>query len=66
MRFTDLTTGVSALAAAMLIQQGQAGCSPAIVACYSAAGLTFGTVAAAAAPAVALKCSAALSLTPSL
>ncbi|KAH8743362.1 hypothetical protein F5883DRAFT_441037 [Diaporthe sp. PMI_573] len=37
----------------------QAGCSSLAVACYSAAGFTFGTVAAAAAPAALLACNSA-------
>lgn len=34
----------------------QAGCATAVCACYAAAGFTFGTVAAAAAPAAILAC----------
>ncbi|TVY53193.1 hypothetical protein LCER1_G004518 [Lachnellula cervina] len=37
----------------------QTGCAGVVVACYSAAGFTFGTVAAAAAPAAILACDAA-------
>ncbi|KAF1972950.1 hypothetical protein BU23DRAFT_554800 [Bimuria novae-zelandiae CBS 107.79] len=37
----------------------QAGCSAVVVACYSAAGFTFGTVAAAAAPAAIAACNTA-------
>lgn len=37
----------------------QAGCSSVVVACYAAAGFTFGTVAAAAAPAAITACNAA-------
>lgn len=37
----------------------QAGCSAVVVACYSAAGFTFGTVAAAAAPAAIGACNTA-------
>jgi hypothetical protein len=69
MRFNNPTRVMSILAAAMLIQQSQAGpvayglcqagCAGVVVACYSAAGLTFGTVAAAAAPAVVLQCNVA-------
>lgn len=37
----------------------QAGCSGVVVACYAAAGFTFGTVAAAAAPAAITACNTA-------
>ncbi|KAF8898031.1 hypothetical protein CPB84DRAFT_1781195 [Gymnopilus junonius] len=38
----------------------QTGCNTVAVACYAAAGLTFGTIAAPAAPAAILGCNAAL------
>ncbi|ORY66057.1 uncharacterized protein BCR38DRAFT_338894 [Pseudomassariella vexata] len=55
--FAVLLCGVTA-AAAGPVAYGicQAGCSSVVVACYSAAGFTFGTVAAPTAPAVILAC----------
>ncbi|KAJ8072958.1 hypothetical protein AAF712_008142 [Marasmius tenuissimus] len=69
MRFTALTAGTVALLAALQGVNGgpiaygicQTGCNSVAVACYAAAGFTFGTVIAApATPAVILACNAAL------
>jgi len=69
MRFPSLHTALSLVAAVTLAghaQAGplvygvcQAGCSVAVVTCYTAAGFTFGTVLAAAAPPAILACNAA-------
>ncbi|KAK1228354.1 hypothetical protein PQX77_008607 [Marasmius sp. AFHP31] len=69
MRFTTLTAFAVALFATLQGVNGgpimygvcQTGCNCVAVACYSAAGFTFGTVvAAAAAPAAILACNSAL------
>jgi hypothetical protein len=70
MRLINATKVLTSLAAALLAGQTtagpvgygicQAGCSTLVVACYGAAGATFGTVvAAAAAPPAILACNAA-------
>jgi hypothetical protein len=69
MRFSNHYATLSLMAAAILAGQAQAGpvayglcqigCSAAVVACYSAAGFTFGTVLAAAAPPAILACNTA-------
>lgn len=69
MRFSKPSTALSLLAAAIFAGQAhagllaygacQAGCSVAVGTCYTAAGFTFGTVLAAAAPPAILACNAA-------
>lgn len=69
MRFSSHHITLPLMAATIFAGQAQAGplayatcqigCSTVVVACYAAAGLTFGTVLAAAAPQAALACNAA-------
>jgi hypothetical protein len=86
MRFSNRSTTLYLMAAATFAGQAQAGplvyaacqigCSAAVVTCYTAAGFTFGTVLAAAAPPAILACNtaqaacyascAALALAPTL
>ncbi|KAK6842002.1 hypothetical protein PG987_002862 [Apiospora arundinis] len=54
-----LSAATSTLAGPSAYGACQAGCSGLVVACYSAAGFTFGTVAAAAAPAAIVACNGA-------
>ena len=56
-----LVLGMAAPTFAGIISYGicQAGCSAVVVACYSAAGFVFGTVAAGAAPPAIIACNAA-------
>ncbi|KAF9256214.1 hypothetical protein L218DRAFT_882284 [Marasmius fiardii PR-910] len=67
MRFASLTTAVLLLVGLQEVKAGpiaygicQTGCNIVAVACYAAAGATFGTVAAPAAPAAILGCNSAL------
>lgn len=69
MRFSNHYTTLSLMAAAIFAGQAQAGplayglcqigCNTAVVACYTAAGFTFGAVAAVAATPAILACNAA-------
>jgi hypothetical protein len=69
MRFTNHYATLALMAATIFAGQAQAGplayaacqvgCSVAVGACYTAAGFTFGTVLAAAAPPAILACNAA-------
>ena len=54
-----LSAATTSLAGPLAYGICQAGCSGLVVACYSAAGFTFGTVAAAAAPAAIVGCNSA-------
>ncbi|KAF8340302.1 uncharacterized protein EI90DRAFT_2906664 [Cantharellus anzutake] len=58
--FSALTLAPSALAGPFTYGVCQTGCNVVTVACYAAAGFTFGTVAAAGAPAVIVACNSAL------
>ncbi|KAF4567255.1 hypothetical protein EYR40_006252 [Pleurotus pulmonarius] len=67
MHFSKLAPAAVVLTALSGVQAGiiaygicQTGCNVVAVACYAAAGFTFGTVAAPAAPAAILACNAAL------
>ncbi|KAF7371167.1 Proteophosphoglycan 5 [Mycena sanguinolenta] len=68
MRFSKIALPLFALSGISLVYAGpiayglcQTGCNTVAVACYAGAGLTFGTVvAAAAAPAAAIACNVAL------
>ncbi|KAK7907987.1 hypothetical protein PG985_015290 [Apiospora marii] len=61
LRYTLLVLSTTAATIAGPLAYGicQAGCSAVVVACYSAAGFTFGTVAAVAAPAAVVACNSA-------
>lgn len=56
---TSLALAASVTAGPLAYAGCQAGCSALVVACYSAAGFTFGTVAAPSAPAVVVACNSA-------
>ncbi|KAK0211506.1 hypothetical protein IW262DRAFT_1468047 [Armillaria fumosa] len=57
---TSLTLAPQAYAGPIAYGLCQTGCNVVVVACYAAAGFTFGTVAAPAAPAAILGCNSAL------
>ncbi|KAK7545839.1 hypothetical protein IWX49DRAFT_397246 [Phyllosticta citricarpa] len=63
MRLTNLMTSLAVVTSATAGPLGygicQAGCSGVVVACYAAAGFTFGTVLAVAAPPAILVCNSA-------